>query len=214
MIAESGPRNGGGHFSAQERPGWFMYPGKEWVELRRNRICGLRVWRRVQGRVLPSTSDLAHQPEALLGEIRWPRLLSEWPCSWTPAVLYFSLFLYCSWIPSCFAHTWNKPPVCCWHTLQEAASLPGRPFTQSSNMLFFQINLEFQCLVHCEVSSFSRFSSGGCKSTWAVESDGPHSCHQNCVAMGKKGSFPSPNFCSLRGEHKTNNTYLTLFLPH
>lgn len=54
--------------------------------------------------------------------------------SWGPL---FLMVLHCFWIPSCFAHTWNQPPVCCWHTSQEAAPLPGRPFTQNSSMLFF-----------------------------------------------------------------------------
>lgn len=49
----------------------------------------------------------------------------------------FLTVLYCFWIPSFFAHTWNQPSVCYWHSPQEAAPLPGRPFTQSSNMLFF-----------------------------------------------------------------------------
>lgn len=59
----------------------------------------------------------------------------------------------------------------------------------------FHINLEFQSLVHCEVSSLSRFrSSGGCRSPRAVESDGPHSCHQSCVAMENRVPYPHPTF--------------------
>lgn len=57
----------------------------------------------------------------------------------------------------------------------------------------FHINLEFQSLVHCEVSSFSRFrSSGGCRSPRAVESDGLHSCHQSCAAEENRAPYPRP----------------------